>query len=70
VVWQHKRYVQPPILAEGDGPAGKYRQWARQFYRGAEQALIQTPISCIRPMCRCPLLGRFALRDNRDVDSA
>jgi phenylpropionate dioxygenase-like ring-hydroxylating dioxygenase large terminal subunit len=40
VIWQHKRYVQPPILAEGDGPVGKYRQWARQFYRGAEQTLI------------------------------
>ncbi len=40
VIWQHKRYGQPPLLAEGDGPVGKYRQWARQFYRGSEQALI------------------------------
>lgn len=32
VIWQHKRHVQPPILAEGDGPVGRYRQWARQFY--------------------------------------
>lgn len=39
-IWQHKRYVQPPILAEGDGPVGKFRQWAKQFYRGAEQTLI------------------------------
>ncbi len=31
-IWQHKRYVQPPILAEGDGPVGRYRQWAKQFY--------------------------------------
>lgn len=32
VIWQHKRYVQPPILAQGDGPVGRYRRWARQFY--------------------------------------
>lgn len=37
VIWQHKRYIQPPILAEGDGPIGRYRLWARQFYRDAEQ---------------------------------
>jgi phenylpropionate dioxygenase-like ring-hydroxylating dioxygenase large terminal subunit len=39
-IWQHKRYVQPPILAAGDGPVGKYRQWAKQFYRGADVALV------------------------------
>jgi nitrite reductase/ring-hydroxylating ferredoxin subunit len=32
VIWQNKRYVNPPALAEGDGPIGKYRQWAKQFY--------------------------------------
>jgi hypothetical protein len=32
IIWQHKKYVSPPALAEGDGPIGKYRQWARQFY--------------------------------------
>jgi nitrite reductase/ring-hydroxylating ferredoxin subunit len=32
VIWRHKRYVQPPILAQGDGPVGRYRRWARQFY--------------------------------------
>lgn len=32
VIWEHKRYIQPPALAEGDGPIGKYRTWARQFY--------------------------------------
>lgn len=31
-IWQHKQYVQPPILAEGDGPVGRYRQWVKQFY--------------------------------------
>lgn len=36
VIWQNKRYVQPPALAEGDGPIGKYRVWARQFYHELE----------------------------------
>jgi hypothetical protein len=35
-IWKHKRYVQPPILAQGDGPVGRYRLWARQFYTEAE----------------------------------
>lgn len=36
-IWQNKKYVSPPALAEGDGPIGMYRQWAKQFY--AEHAL-------------------------------
>ncbi|MGE5224829.1 MAG: Rieske 2Fe-2S domain-containing protein [Omnitrophica WOR_2 bacterium] len=31
-IWEHKKYISPPALAEGDGPVGRYRQWARQFY--------------------------------------
>lgn len=31
-IWQNKRHVHPPALAEGDGPIGKYRNWVRQFY--------------------------------------
>lgn len=31
-MWEHKRYIQPPLLAKGDGPIGKYRTWTRQFY--------------------------------------
>jgi len=31
-IWQHKVYFTAPILAEGDGPVGKYRQWVKQFY--------------------------------------
>ncbi len=37
VIWEHKRYVQPPALAAGDGPIGKYRTWARQFYPLTDQ---------------------------------
>jgi len=31
-IWQNKKYISPPALAEGDGPIGIYRQWAKQFY--------------------------------------
>jgi hypothetical protein len=31
-IWSNKICIQPPALAEGDGPVGKYRSWARQFY--------------------------------------
>ena len=31
-VWENKRYIDPPGLAEGDGPIGRYRRWCRQFY--------------------------------------
>jgi len=31
-IWENKRYTQPPALAKGDGPIGRYRQWAKQFY--------------------------------------
>jgi nitrite reductase/ring-hydroxylating ferredoxin subunit len=34
-IWQNKRYVHPPALALGDGPIGKYRAWAAQFYGSA-----------------------------------
>lgn len=30
-MWQHKVYVHP-MLAQGDGPIGRYRRWCRQFY--------------------------------------
>lgn len=32
VIWRHKKFVRHPALAEGDGPLGEYRAWARQFY--------------------------------------
>lgn len=31
-IWQHKRYVDRPIVVPGDGPLHLYRRWARQFY--------------------------------------
>lgn len=31
-IWKHKRYIDPPALASGDGPVGLYRRWVKQFY--------------------------------------
>jgi nitrite reductase/ring-hydroxylating ferredoxin subunit len=31
-VWQHKKFLDPPQLAKGDGPIIPYRRWASQFY--------------------------------------
>ena len=31
-IWENKVYMDFPALAKGDGPIGKYRQWAKQFY--------------------------------------
>ena len=42
-IWQHKRYVHPPALALGDGPIGKYRTWAAQFYGGQLSAVGRQP---------------------------
>jgi hypothetical protein len=30
-IWSNKVYLQRPALAQGDGPIGHYRRWARQF---------------------------------------
>jgi nitrite reductase/ring-hydroxylating ferredoxin subunit len=34
-IWQHKRYIERPALVGGDGPIGKYRAWAAQFYEAS-----------------------------------
>ena len=31
-IWEHKTYLDRPILCDGDGPIGAYRKWFRQFY--------------------------------------
>jgi len=31
-IWENKRYVSRPTLGRNDGPIGKYRKWATQFY--------------------------------------
>jgi 3-ketosteroid 9alpha-monooxygenase subunit A len=32
-IWETKRYLERPSLAEGDGPIMKVRKWYRQFYQ-------------------------------------
>ncbi len=31
-VWEHKIFLQRPLICDGDGPIGLFRSWARQFY--------------------------------------
>jgi hypothetical protein len=31
-IWETKRYLDRPILAEGDGPIAEYRRYCKQFY--------------------------------------
>jgi len=31
-IWEHKVYLDSPILCDGDGPIAKYRKWFQQFY--------------------------------------
>lgn len=31
-IWENKRYLDAPALADGDGPIGRFRYWAKQFY--------------------------------------
>ena len=31
-IWETKRYLERPLLCDGDGPIGAYRRWTRQFY--------------------------------------
>ncbi|GGL09664.1 aromatic ring-hydroxylating oxygenase subunit alpha [Mangrovihabitans endophyticus] len=32
LMWHYQQHLEQPRLARGDGPIGRYRQWARQFY--------------------------------------
>ncbi|MEL6344284.1 MAG: hypothetical protein AAFV53_14290 [Myxococcota bacterium] len=32
VIWENKRFLDRPRVVSGDGPIGRYRAWARQFY--------------------------------------
>jgi len=50
VIWERKRYVHTPALAQGDGPIGRYRQWCRQFYHqdAAVPAPAPVPLGAIR----------------------
>jgi phenylpropionate dioxygenase-like ring-hydroxylating dioxygenase large terminal subunit len=32
VIWEHKKYLQRPMLCDGDGPIATYRRWMQQFF--------------------------------------
>ena len=40
-IWENKRYVSPPLLCDGDGPIGIFRQWSKQFYPPADSGTDQ-----------------------------
>ena len=42
-IWENKVYVDPPVLARGDGPIGRYRKWCRQFYPAQAQQATTAP---------------------------
>jgi nitrite reductase/ring-hydroxylating ferredoxin subunit/putative sterol carrier protein len=44
-IWENKAYLERPLLAGGDGPIGRYRRWARQFYDAPEatSAVVAPP---------------------------
>lgn len=42
-IWENKAYLERPVLLSGDGPVGRYRKWARQFYEGDGAASRANP---------------------------
>ncbi len=38
VIWENKKYLERPVLCDGDGPIALYRKWARQFLPGYKPA--------------------------------
>jgi hypothetical protein len=47
-IWETKDYLEQPVLAGGDGPIGKYRRWARQFYARTEASA--QPVHAAEPV--------------------
>ncbi|MCH2173455.1 Rieske 2Fe-2S domain-containing protein [Myxococcota bacterium] len=40
-IWNHKRHLSRPLLAEGDGPVPRFRRWYSQFYSSLEMQSSQ-----------------------------
>ena len=34
-IWEHKVYLERPLLCDGDGPIAEFRRWCTQFYSAA-----------------------------------
>jgi hypothetical protein len=43
-IWETKRYVEKPILAEGDGPIAEYRRYCKQFYVQQSAVTAKLPV--------------------------
>jgi len=43
-IWEAKRYVERPILAEGDGPIAEYRRYCKQFYVQQSAVTARLPV--------------------------
>jgi nitrite reductase/ring-hydroxylating ferredoxin subunit len=39
-IWENKVFAERPILCDGDGPIGSFRDWAKQFYPPTHSAEI------------------------------
>jgi 3-ketosteroid 9alpha-monooxygenase subunit A len=33
-IWENKKFLERPMLCDGDGPIGTFRNWCNQFYAG------------------------------------
>ena len=42
--WEAKRYVEKPILADGDGPIAEYRRYCKQFYVQEAMKTARLPV--------------------------
>ncbi len=43
-IWEAKRFLAKPVLAEGDGPIGEYRRYCKQFYAQPSAATARLPV--------------------------
>ncbi len=48
LIWENKRYLARPALARGDGPIGKFRLWARQFYHDLPETMRAQPPALVQ----------------------
>jgi hypothetical protein len=44
-IWEAKRYLEKPILAEGDGPIAEYRRYCKQFYPQEAAPAAKLPVA-------------------------
>ena len=42
-IWATKRYIEKPLLVEGDGPIAEYRRYCKQFYPQVETVEQEQP---------------------------